>query len=311
MDLASVENKLISLQEAVGLIQDGSSITFSGFGHTLTPMAFVREMIRQNKKKLHLIGIGEAWAVDMLAGAGLLSKVWLSNFMFEGYGRCRNFSRAVERGDIQVEDCSHFGQISRLHAGGIGLPFTVVRSILGTDIEFVKTDPDYRKSVRIQCPFTNETLLALPALQPDVAVIHAARADVHGNVQLYGHSTSIDEQVRASKKVIVTVEEIVSREEISHMPELTIIPGFLVDHVVKVPMGAHPTGVYRYYSEDKEHIDVYMGASRSPETFRDYLERYVFSVRDHFEYLKKFPLKHLFGLAADPYLGYKMPKEQQ
>lgn len=299
-------DKFITIEEAVSLIPDGCSITFSGFGHTLTPMAVIREMIRQRKGGLHVIGVGEAWAIDMLAGAGLVSKVWLSNFMFEGYGRCKNFSRAVEQGRIEVEDCSHYGQISRFQAGGTGLPFMPVLSMMGSDIEAVTSDSGFDKSKRIECPFTGQQLLALPAIKPDVAVIHASRADDRGNVQLFGHSTSIDEQVRASKTVIVTVEEIVPHEEISRYPELTLLPGFLVDCVAKVPYGAHPTGMYRYYSEDKKHMDLYMNASQSEEGIREYLDKYVYTVSDHWDYLKRMPVEHLLKLKADPYLGYRM-----
>lgn len=301
--LTNNNNKFLSLDKAVNVIQSGSTITFSGFAHSVTPLAFIREMIRQNIENLHLIGVGEAWAVDMLAGAHMISEVWLSNFMFEGYGRCRNFSREVENGSIKVEDFSHFGQISRFAAGAAGVPFLPIKSMLGTDLETSNSG----KTCKIGCPFTDETLLAVSAVKPDYAVIHAHRADHKGNIQLFGNSTSIDEQIRASKTVIVTVEEVVSEEEISKFAEINTIPSFLIDFVVEVPYGAHPTGMYKYYSEDFQHIDLYMSLTRTVEDFNKYLDEYVFGVNDHWDYLQKIGIKRLHKLKADPYLGYRLP----
>src|SRR5690606_5530764 len=121
-------------EELVELVEPGMSISFSGFAHSLTPMAFVRELIRQGTGDLRLVGIAEAWAADMLAGAGLLRQIVLSNFMFEGFGLCRNFSRAIESGAVEFEDYSHFALASRFAAAGEGLPFTAVRSLAGSDL---------------------------------------------------------------------------------------------------------------------------------------------------------------------------------
>jgi len=300
----STENtKLIKLDKAASLIRSGSTITFSGFAHSVTPLAFIREMIRQRIGNLHLIGVGEAWAVDMLAGANMLSQVSFSNFMFEGYGRCKNFSRGVENGLIKVEDFSHFAQISRFAASAAGVPFLPIRSLLGTDVE----TSNHGKTSKIECPFTDETLLAIAAVKPDYAVIHAHRADQYGNVQLFGNSTSIDEQIRGSKTIIVTVEEIVPEEEISKLSEVNTIPSFLIDYVVEVPYGAHPTGMYKYYSEDFGHIDYYMDLSKTEEGFNRYLNEFVLDVNDQWDYLQKIGLKKLHQLKADPHLGYQLP----
>lgn len=297
-------NKFLPLDKAVNLIESGSSITFSGFAHSVTPLAFIREMIRQKLNTLHLIGVGEAWAVDILAGANMISEVSLSNFMFEGYGRCKNFSKGVENGTIKVEDFSHFGQITRFAAGAAGVPFLPVKSMLGTALETSNSG----KTSKIECPFSNETLLAMSAVKPDYAVIHAHRADNKGNVQLFGNSTSIDEQIRASKTVIVTVEEIVSEEEISKFAEINTFPSFLIDYIVEVPYGAHPTGMYKYYSEDSEHIEKYMNSVQTEKNFQQYLNDYVINVKDNWSYLQKIGIKKLHQLKADPYLGYQLTK---
>jgi len=142
------------------------------------------------------------------------------------------------------------------------------------------------------------------SIQPDVAVIHASRADREGNTQIFGTTSIVDEQARASKKVVVSVEELVEPSEIVRRPELTILPGFIVDAVVEIPYGAHPAGMYRYYNYDHEHIQYYWNQSRQQETFQQYLEDYVFGPKNHWQYLEKIGIRKLMALRADPYLGY-------
>jgi acyl CoA:acetate/3-ketoacid CoA transferase alpha subunit len=293
----------MSIEEAVSLINDGDNLSISGFAHSLTPLAIIREMIRQGKKNLETTSMGECWAADFLCAVGGLRRVRISNYMFEGFGRCMNFSRAAQEGKIQVEDYSHFGITSRLVASAMGVSFLPVKVMAGTDIlNIVSFDEDKFKIDK--CPFTGEKYVLVKAISPDVAIIHASRADKDGNVQIFGSTSIIDEQARASKKVIVSVEEIVEREEISKCPELTILPGFMVDAVVEIPYGAHPAGMYRYYNYDSEHIRYYWDCSKDEEKFQQYLQEFVYSVSDHFEYLNKIGIKKLMALRADPYLGY-------
>jgi acyl CoA:acetate/3-ketoacid CoA transferase alpha subunit len=296
-------DKVVSLAEAVGWIEDGSHLTFSGFAHSLAPIAVVHEIIRQQKRNLELSSMGECWAADMLSGAGCLSRTRLSNYMFEGYGRCMNFSRAVQDGKLQVEDYSHFGITSRFMAAAIGLSYLPTKVMAGTDIVNVQTfDDDKHRDVN--CPFTGESYTAVRSIEPDIAFIHAHRADREGNTQIFGMTSIIEEQARASKKVVVSVEEIVDRREIARRPELTIIPSFVVDAIVHVPFGAHPAGMYRYYNYDAEHIQQYWDSSRDAATFQDYLDEYVRGTAHYSEYLHKIGLRKLMALRADPYLGY-------
>ena len=296
-------SKIISAAEAVATIVDGSNLTLGGFAHSLTPIAMVHEMIRQGKKDIDLTSMGECWAADFLAGAGALRRARLSNYMFEGYGRCLNFSRGVQEGRIQVEDYSHFGITSRLQAAALGVSYLPIKVMAGTDILNVKPfDEDKYKTV--QCPFTDEEYVAVRSIQPDVAIIHASRADLSGNTQVFGASSIIEEQARAAKRVIVSVEEIVSSAEIMKKPESTILPSFMVDAVVEVPFGAHPGGMFRYYNQDDKHIGRYWEASRTPETFQEYLNEFVYGVQDLWGYLKKIGIRQLMTLRADPKLGY-------
>ncbi len=301
-----MSDKVCTLGDAAARIHDGAAVTFSGFAHSMQPLALCRELIRQGRQQLRLVTMGECWAADLLCGAGCVATVHLSCLLFEGYGRCQNFSRAVEDGTIQVEDYSHFGITSRFLAGALGVPFMPLRSMLGSDITATHA-LEMPKHVVMNSPFSDEQVVLVPALQPDVAVIHASRADAEGNVQLLGPRSIIDEQARAAKAVIVTVEEIVDSAVIRRRPELTILPGFLVDAVVEVPFGAHPAGMYRYYDYDEAHIDEYYAASRHPEQFRAYLEDYVYRVPDHWAYLEAIGLPRLLALRADPHWGYVDP----
>ena len=296
-------NKLISLQEAVSWIDDGHNLTFSGFAHSLAPIAVVREVIRQQKRDLELSSMGECWAADFLCGAGLLKRARLSNYMFEGYGRCMNFSRAVQTGALEVEDYSHFGISSRFAAAALGTSYLPTKVMAGTDLVDIKTF-DADKFHEQTCPFTGESYLAVRAIQPDIAFIHAHRADAEGNVQVFGMSSIIEEQAKASKKVVVSVEEIVPRSEIARHPAATLLPGFMVDAVVEVPFGAHPAGMFQYYNYDDAHIRHYWDCSRDESKFQGYLDEFVYATKTHWSYLEKIGLSQLFVLRADPYLGY-------
>lgn len=295
-------SKLVSLREAAASVPDGANMTFGGFAAYFTPLAFVREMIRQGKRDIEMTSVAECWVADHLAGAGALRRARFSNFMFEGLGRCYNFCRGVERGEILVEDYSHFAITSRLVAGGLGIPFLPIKSMAGTDL-MKRRGFETEKARPFACPFTGESVLLVPAVRPDVAVLHAARADRDGNTQLFGYTAVIDEQARAAKRVIVTVEEVVDDRVIRQQPELTVLPGFLVEMVVEVPFGAHPTGMYRYYDPDFDFLGGYYAASRDASAFRGHLDEYVFQVPDHWAYLGKIGIRRLMALRADPGLG--------
>lgn len=293
-------SKVCTLDELVDEIEHGASISFGGFAHSLTPMAVVRELIRRRVGRLTLIGIAEAWAADMLSGAGLLERMQLSNFMFEGFGLCRNFSRAVESGVLEVEDYSHFALASRMSAAGLGLPFATVRSLLGSDI---LQDDGLRHEI-MQSPFGDETVVLLPPAAPDIVVIHGHAGDTSGNVHIIGATAVIEEQVRAGKKVLATVEEIVEPTELARRKADMVVPGLLVSKIAAVPYGAHPTGMYRLYDADYEHIRQYVAASRDPGTFAEYLAEVT--AGGHDAYLQRLGVGRLLSLRPDPAAGYHL-----
>ncbi|MBI4574348.1 MAG: CoA transferase subunit A [candidate division NC10 bacterium] len=295
-------DKVRSLQEVVASIPDGANLTFGGFAAYFTPLALVRELIRQGKRELEMTSVAECWVADYLAGAGRIRRVRFSNFMFEGLGRCQNFARGVERGEIEVEDYSHFAITSRLVAAGLGVPFLPIKPMAGTDLMRTRGF-EAEKARPFACPFTGEPVLLVPAARPDVAVLHVARADRDGNSQLFGYTAVVEEQARAAQRVIVTTEEVVEDTVIRAQPELTVLPSFLVDAVVEVPFGAHPTGMYRYYDPHFEFMRDYYAASRDPAAFRAHLEEWVLGPADHWAYLRKVGLRRLLALRSDPGLG--------
>ena len=294
----------MSVQEAAARVPDGAHLVIGGFADTMNPMALVRALVARRVKGLELSAVAEAWSAELLVAAGSVSKLRMSNLMFEGLGRCRAIARAIEDGLVETEDYSHFALVSRLAAGGEGLPFAAVTSMMETSLETIHTF-DKVKGKRFTEPFFGETVYLLPRLNPDIALVHAARADQEGNVQLFGPSAIVQEQVRAAREVIVSVEEIVEGEVARAAPAFTIIPGFLVSAIVWAPFGAHPTGLFRYYGPDKEHLAEYYEASRSARTTAEYLERYVWSLNgDPWGYLDCLGNKWLNALRADPYWGY-------
>lgn len=299
-----MRGKLTTLAASVSRVSNGSSITFSGFAHSGHPMAFVRELIRQGRNDLHLMAVAECWAAELLVAAGAVTTIRMSNLMFEGLGRCYAIAQGAESGILQIEDHSHLGMALRLAAGGWGMPFLPIRSMTGTEIA-TRTTFDDAKISRVESPFREERVSVVGPLHPDVAVIHVSKCDAAGNCQLPGTRAVIDLQVRAAGRVIATAEEIVPEREIMKAPEQTVVPGLLVDEIIHVPFGAHPTGMYRYYDDDFEHLRAYHEKSKDPRGRQAYLDKYLRQPDDHFAYLDLIGFRRLMELRSDPFLGYR------
>lgn len=302
-------DKVIPLSEAAAMVEAGMNIVAGGFAASHQPMAFFREVIRRAPGKVSMAAVAECWVVEFLAAAGMLERVALSCLMFEQLGRCHRFSRAVEEGTIAVEDHSHFGLVSRIAAAAQGIPFLPVRSMTGTDVlnrqGYERPEDKWR---RIPSPFGNEEVTAISAIVPDLAVIHVARVDRRGNAQLFGPTTIVEEQAKAARAVIVTAEELVDSVDIARCPEFTVIPGFMVDAVVHLPFGAHPTGMFGYYDCDHPHLAEYHGGSRDDGALAAFMERYVYGPADHWDYLERIGIGRLMALRVDPALGYRRPE---
>ena len=274
-------DKRCPLTQLVAHIQSDDCLAIGGGLSWREPMAALRELIRQNIKGLKLVGSAHGIDVDLLCGAGSVAASAESYVGFEqDFGMAINYRRACESGAVKVEDNCCYTLVQQLRAAIQGLPFMPIRSVQGTD--FLKLHPEFKT---ITCPFTGEQLVLVPALKPDVALIHAHYADEHGNLHIDGPPVADILFAKASKKVIVTVEEIIPHQELANKG--VTIPYFYVTAICEVPYGAHPTSCYPRYAYDREHTAQYYQAAKiGGDNFRDnYLNPYIYDCKDHASYL--------------------------
>lgn len=292
-------SKVTSMRDAVArLVDDGDSVLAEGFTH-LIPFAAGHEIIRQRKKDLTLCRLTPDLIYDQMVAAGVAKKLVFSWTGNPGVGSLHGIRRAVEKGvprELEIEEYSHFGLATRIKAGASGLPFLPLRTYHGTDLP--KVNPWIRS---IECPFTGETLYAVPALNPDVAILHAQRADVSGNTQVWGLTGVQKEAAFAAKKVIVVVEEVVDEEAIRADPNRTMVPGVVVDAVVEEPYGAHPSFVQGYYDRDNEFYVEWENVGRTEEGMKAYLDEWVYGVEGRKEYVEKLGRSVRERLAPEPH----------
>jgi len=297
--------KLTPLSEAVASIPSGAHLALSGFAITRCTMAFTREVIRQGISNLTISQCVGAMDADMLVGACAVARMIYGGGSLDRFGRLNCVNRGIENGTLAAEEYSSLSVAFRYLAGALGIPFMPIRSLRGSDLMAQLKERSGANLANITDPFSGEDWPVLKPLLPDVAVVQVQAADAEGNAWILGPRWDNVEQVRASQRTIVIAEHIVTDETIRRSPERTMIPGFLVSHVVELPFGAHPTSVYQAYDYDAGQIQAYVEATRTPETFRAYLDQYVYGVRDHWEYLERVGgLKRLNDLQADPVLGY-------
>jgi 3-oxoacid CoA-transferase subunit A/glutaconate CoA-transferase subunit A len=264
-------------------VPDGSLIATGGFGHIRIPMALIYELVRQRKRDLTVIGKTAVHDIDILIGGGCVSRVdvaYAFGHELRGLSPCGR--RAVESGQVKVTgEISNAGYQWRFLAAAMGVPFMPVRSMLGTDT--IK-----HSSARvIEDPWSGKPIGLVPACYPDVALFHVHRCDQYGNAQIDGIMVEDFELARATRRLIITTEEIIDHEEIQRQPWRTLIPFYLVDAVIEVPFGAHPTEMPVTYYFDEEHIAHWLEVSKTPEGTSKYFEEYVFSMPDFDAYLEK------------------------
>jgi glutaconate CoA-transferase subunit A len=243
------------------------------------PMSLVREVIRQDKKNLRVCGQG-VLELDMWLAAGLIKKMDLTYIGLEVYGSSPSLRRAVESG--QVETCVEWSNASitlRMKAAAMGVPFLPTRSMLGTDML------KYSAAKVVEDPFTGIKVALLPALVLDVALIHVQRADKFGNCQIDGITGFAPEMSRASKRLVISAEEIIPNSEIRKYPDRTIIPYYLVDAVVPAAFGSFPGEMAYMYGRDEAGIKEWVEMSATAEGARQYLDKTVYSLKDHAAYL--------------------------
>ncbi len=282
-------NKVTSVAEAVSrLVADGDYLASGGFGGDRISTAALHEIVRQKKQNLSFAGHTATHDFQILCagnqtGQGqLLSKVDVAYVVgLEARGLSPHARRVMESGEVAATEWSNYALAVRFRAAAMGVPFLPARVMLGTDTF-------QRSAARtVVCPFTGQTLIALPALSPDVAVIHVHECDPFGNCRLRGTSVADPDVARAAKKVIITCERLIPEEETRRDPTQTVIPFFCVDAVCEVPYGSFPANMPYEYFSDEQHLKGWMTAERDADSYAEFLERYIFGVQDFHEYLER------------------------
>jgi glutaconate CoA-transferase subunit A len=275
-------NKLVPLSAAISrYVQDGDTIYAAGFTHMI-PFAAGHEIIRQRRRDLILARATPDLIYDQMVAAGCARKVIFSYMGNPGVGSLRAARAALERGDLEWEEYSHFGMISRLQAGATGLPFMPMNPTAASDLE--RANPLYRT---VTDPYSGNSVVVVPALRPNVAIVHVQRADTNGNAHIWGIIGEQKEAAFASKRVILTAEEIVSEEQIRSDPNRTLIPGIVVDAVCHVPYCSHPSYTQGYYDRDNAFYLEWDRISKSSETLASWLDEWVYALKDRDEYWQK------------------------
>jgi len=278
--------KLITLNKAVAdFVKDGDTVYAAGFTH-LIPYAAGHEIIRQKRKDLVLARATPDLIYDQMVAAGCARKVIFSYIGNPGVGSLRMIRSEIESGRLEIEEYSHFSMISRLQAGASGLPFIPMNQTAAEDLE--RVNPQYK---RVKDPYTGKEVVVVPPLIPDVAIVHAQRADQHGNCQIWGILGEQKEAAFAANRVIITAEEIVDEEVIRSDPNRTLIPGFIVDAVCHVPYCAHPSYTQGYYDRDNSFYLQWDKISESPEQVKQYLKEWVYDLPDRQAYWQKLGLE--------------------
>ena len=272
--------EITSLRNAVEvLVRDGDVVAMEGFTH-LIPFAAGHEVIRQGRKSLSLVRMTPDVIYDQLIGAGCAGKLVFSWGGNPGVGSLHRLRDAVEcqwPRPLEIEEYSHAGLSHAYVAGASNIPFAVLRGYAGSDL------PKHNRRIRfLDCPFTGERLAAVPAVRPDVAVIHAQKADRKGNVLIWGVLGVQKEAVLAAKRSIVTVEEVV--DNLEAWPNACILPSWTVSAVCCVPGGAHPSYAHGYYARDNRFYQQWDSVSRDREVFQSWIQRLVLGTQDFQEF---------------------------
>jgi glutaconate CoA-transferase subunit A len=282
LDLESHErpvvDKRVSARAAVELIHDGDTVAIGGTLYSRTPMALVFELLRSGRRGLTISRSLTCYEADLFLVTGTADRL-VTSWVGIGlpWGLSPVLRHYVEKGLAAYEEWSHLALGLRFKAGAMGVPFLPTMTMLGSDLA------QQVKAVSVHCPYTGQELLAVPALVPDVALLHVHRADMYGNAQIDGYTHMDVDMARASRRVVISAEEIVHPDQIAASPDRTILPHFTVDAVVEAPFGAYPHECYGRYEADTEHFDSYVSLLRElgpDEGVRRYMEAHVTAYQD-------------------------------
>lgn len=274
-------DKRCDLSTLIGHVREGDCLAVGGGLSWREPMAALHELVRQGTGRLRLVGSAHGIDVDLLCAAGCVAASAESYVGFEqDFGMAPNYRRACESGRVSVQDSCCYTLVQQLRAAIAGLPFMPIRSVRGSG--FMQLHPEFRTMI---CPFTGEELVLVPALQPDVAILHVQYADSHGNLRIEGPPVADILFAKAAKTVLATVEQLLPHEQLAELG--VTIPYFYVTALTEIRYGAHPTACYPFYAYDRRHTAKYYRlASDSEESFQNqYLQPFVYDCRSHAQYL--------------------------
>ena len=278
-------DRLVSLSEAASLVRDGDHVAIGGCLYSRTPLAMLMEIARQGRRGLSLSRNLMCYEAEWFIAAGAVDTI-VTSWMGIGlpWGLSRVLRDAVEGGQVRFEEWSHLGLGLRYRAAAMGVPFLPTLTMLGSDLM------DVGGARTMTCPFTGETVCLVPALFPDVAVIHVQRADRLGNCQIDGYPHMDVDIALGAATVLVTAEKIVSEDEIRRYADRTAIAGFAVDAVVEVPFGSYPHECYGLYEADFDHLEAYatQRSAKGADAVREYADQYLYGVSTHKQYLGLF-----------------------
>jgi glutaconate CoA-transferase subunit A len=280
-------NKVMPVKEAVSqFVKDGDYVASGGFGADRIPAAVLHEILRQGRRNLGFLGHTSTHDFQILAagnmdGEKLLARVDVAYVVgLEARGLSPHARRVMESGEVEVCEWTNYALACRLRAAASGVPYIAARCMLGTDT-FGRS-----AAVEIECPFTGQKLVALPAVYPDVAFIHVHESDCYGNCRIRGITVADLDLARASKRLIITAERLVSNDQIRSAPNATMIPSFCVDAVCEVPYGSYPGNMQGEYFSDEEHLCQWLEAERDEADFKSFLKKYVYDVPNFESYLQ-------------------------
>lgn len=275
--------KLTSMEEAVREnVHDGDYLVIGGFGSNRTPFCAVHEIVRQKRKNMKFAGHTSTHDMQVLAAGGVFDSIDIAYIIgLEARGLSKCSRNLFEQNKVRVNEDTNYGLAMRFKAAAMGIPYIPARNVMGTDT--------FRQGCGkiITCPFTGKKLVAKPAIYPDIAVIHVHEADKYGNARFRGISVSDIDVANCAKRLIITAERIIDNEEFRTTPDSTMIPYYLVDAVVSAPWGAYPGNMPYEYFSDEEHLREWLTVEKDPEVFKEFLDRNIYTCKDHLEYIEK------------------------
>src|ERR1700704_196686 len=291
----SLREKVVTLEEAASFVSDGATVGIGGSTLSRTPMALIWQLIRARKKELSCSRCIISTDGDLLLGSGVSNHI-ISSWFAQGilWGLSKVMRHHIEGGHARYDEWSHMGVGMRFRAGAMGVPFMPMRSMLGSDVG--KRRPEAKE---FDCPFTGEKLLLVPALNPDVALIHVQRCDAYGNAQIDGLPFVDIDLAMAANKVILSTEQVVSNDQIRRAPDRTRIPFFAVDAVVELPFGCAPHECYGVYEPMIRHMENYVAlVNKDPvKGMQEYLDRFVYGPSSWTEFLSLIGVEELLDSA--------------